>query len=80
MAKEKKNNFNCSSKCQSNYFALSPTTTYETILIIFLLPLAQKINATTLIPKPTVRSANENNVSNCVCVNFDLTYSINENN
>ncbi len=45
-----------------------------------LLPLAHKTKPATLRPNPNVTSANENNVSNCACVNFDLTYSINENN
>lgn len=47
---------------------------------LILLPLAHKTNPAIPRAKPTVISANENNVSNCVCVNFDLTYSINENN
>ncbi len=46
----------------------------------FLLPLAQRTKPATPIPNPTVTNAKENNVSNCTCVNFDFTYSINENN
>jgi len=45
-----------------------------------LLPLAQRTKLAMPRPKPTVTSANENNVSNCACVSFDLTYSMNENN